>query len=152
VYTIGIFGGVVDFDPGVGVQQISVSSTDVFIQKLDSNGDYIWAKSMGTPSFDYGYGIYCDSDENIYTTGHYRISGDFDPGSDVVNLTSIGSGSGAFVQKIRQKGVIGKLYADYNQNCVQNNLELGLLHFSMIKLYHLQNNFWVKVVKPNNTI
>ncbi len=45
VYTTGYFRETVDFDPGTGVQNLtSTGWDDIFIQKLDANGDFLWAK------------------------------------------------------------------------------------------------------------
>jgi hypothetical protein len=51
VYTTGTFNGTVDFDPGVGVFDLSSGgiavSEDIFITKLNAAGQLIWAKQMG---------------------------------------------------------------------------------------------------------
>ena len=45
VITTGLFEDSVDFDPGAG-QDIHMSNgdKDIFIQKMDSNGNFLWAK------------------------------------------------------------------------------------------------------------
>jgi hypothetical protein len=49
VYTTGYFIGTVDFDPGAGTANLSSSgsSYDIFISKIDANGNYVWAKKYG---------------------------------------------------------------------------------------------------------
>src|SRR5688572_22852639 len=50
VYSIGIFYGTVDFDPGTGVFNLTASGVqmeDAFISKLDSAGNFIWAGQIG---------------------------------------------------------------------------------------------------------
>ncbi|MCH8903140.1 MAG: hypothetical protein IIA45_04425, partial [Bacteroidetes bacterium] len=55
VLTTGYYYGTVDFDPGAATfNLISNSAADIFIQKLDANGNFIWAKSMGGTSSDIG--------------------------------------------------------------------------------------------------
>ncbi|MCH2420088.1 MAG: hypothetical protein MK181_09770, partial [Acidimicrobiales bacterium] len=55
VYTAGSFSGTVDFDPGAGTANLSSNgSEDVFVSKLDSSGNYVWAKNFGVPGPDYG--------------------------------------------------------------------------------------------------
>ena len=40
-----VFKDTADFDPGVGIMNlISNGGDDIFIQKLDANGNFIWAK------------------------------------------------------------------------------------------------------------
>jgi hypothetical protein len=104
VYTIGYFYGTVDFDPGNGIHDLAaVGSYDIFIQKLSSNGDFIWAKSIGGTAIDYGLSIVADDEGNIYTTGHFQGVVDFDPGLGVFNLTSKGDFD-LFVLKLDSSG------------------------------------------------
>ncbi len=100
VYTTGHFQGTTDFDPGPGTFNLtSAGSTDIFVSELDSAGDFVWAKSMGGTSGDYSRGIAVDGAGNVYTTGHFQGTGDFDPGPGTFNLTSAGN-SDIFVSKL----------------------------------------------------
>src|SRR5689334_11546193 len=48
VYTTGWFSGTVDFDPGVGVFNLtSAGALDVYISKLDNEGHLLWARAIG---------------------------------------------------------------------------------------------------------
>ena len=48
IYTTGTFQGTVDFDPGAGTTNLtSIGGYDVFVSKLDSSGNLVWAKSFG---------------------------------------------------------------------------------------------------------
>lgn len=80
-YTVGYYSGTVDFDPGNGVQNLtSNGSTDTYIQKLDSNGNLVWARSVGGNSDDRAFSVDIDANGNVYLTGFFRDSVDFDPG------------------------------------------------------------------------
>ncbi len=105
VYTTGSFGNVVDFDPGSGVYSLACQGGyDIFIQKLDSSGDFVWAKRMGeTSNYDIGYALNIDNDGNVYTGGIYRNTVDFDPGSGTHTMTSAG-GNDIFIQKLSPDG------------------------------------------------
>src|SRR6185503_14123618 len=47
VYNMGWFTGTRDFDPSPGVFNLSSGgSQDMFISKLDANGNFVWARSM----------------------------------------------------------------------------------------------------------
>ncbi|MFZ4123907.1 MAG: SBBP repeat-containing protein [Candidatus Planktophila sp.] len=104
IYTTGHFRGTVDFDPGAGTSNLtSAGATDVFVSKLDSAGDLIWAKSFGGGVGNLAYSIAVDGSGNIYTTGYFRGTADFDPGEGTFNLTNAGSGD-AFVSKLNSAG------------------------------------------------
>lgn len=116
-YTTGYFQNTVDFDPGPGVFYIASGGYfDAYIQKLDANGNLVWAKSLGGPSAQAGEGIAVDDSENVYVTGYYSGTIDLDPGPVVQNVTSIGSVD-AFIVKLDSSGnfVWGKtLQGPYN--------------------------------------
>ena len=88
IYTTGYFNGTVDFDPGGGTFNLtSVGGMDIFISKVNSSGDFLWAKGIGGTSDDYGKSITTDESGNVYTTGYFVGTGDFDPSSSTFNLT-----------------------------------------------------------------
>ena len=104
IYTTGSFEGTADFDPGAGTSNLtSAGSSDMFVSKLDSSGNFVWAKRMGGTSDDYGYGIVLDTSGNIYTTGSFSGTADFDPGAGASNLTSEGL-TNIFVSKLDSSG------------------------------------------------
>jgi hypothetical protein len=94
VNTTGYFYGTVDFDPGNGNANLTSpgNSSDIFISKLDAAGNYIWAKQMGGAGDDQARSICIDHSGNgdIYTTGFYNATADFDPGNGTTNLTAVG--------------------------------------------------------------
>ena len=102
VYTTGQFYGTVDFDPGINAYNLTSSAYDIFISKLDINGDFIWAKKMGGPSSDSGYAITIDDYGNVYTTGQFYGTVDFDPGINVYNIIS--SSHDIFILKLSDNG------------------------------------------------
>src|SRR5690606_29098604 len=81
IYTTGIFRNTVDFDPGAGVYNLTaVVGNDIFISKLDANGNFLWAKQMGSGGNTRSNSIVLDTNGNIYTTGIFQSTADFDPG------------------------------------------------------------------------
>jgi hypothetical protein len=104
VYTIGYFSGTVDFDPGTEVFELTSSgSTDIFVQKLDAEGNFSWARRMGSTNDDKGLSIVADAEGNVYTTGYFgQFSMDFGPGEGFT-LGSRGIGD-IFVVKINTNG------------------------------------------------
>ena len=84
VYSTGDFFMQVDFDPGTGVYNLSShNGNDIFIQKLDANGSFVWAKSFGGNSPDLSYDIQVGSDGGIYTYGTFSsMIIDLNPNAD----------------------------------------------------------------------
>jgi|TARA_B110000240_G_C13479199_1_gene444548 hypothetical protein len=103
VYTIGDFTGTIDFDPGAGTNNLTSNSQDIFIHKMDTNGNFLWAKSFGGGDNDYGLSISIDRSGNVYTTGYFQGTVDFDPGTGISSLTAFGT-RGVFVQKLDNNG------------------------------------------------
>lgn len=100
VLTTGHFREPTDFDPGLGTHTLTpVGGDDIYISKLDAQGDFMWVKQMGGSGNDYGYDIAVDAAGCIYTTGPFSTTGDFDPGPNVFNLTSAGAGE-VFITKL----------------------------------------------------
>ena len=111
VYTTGYFSGTADFDPGTGVFNLtSAGSDDVFVSKLSSAGGFVWADRMGGSGIDSGFGIAVDGLGNVYTTGYFSGTADFDPGTSVFNLTSAGS-TDVFVSKLTGPGALAQRLA-----------------------------------------
>ncbi|MFI5219655.1 MAG: SBBP repeat-containing protein [Bacteroidia bacterium] len=108
VYTTGYFFGIVDFDPGVGTFILSTASTDlkgdIFVIKSDVSGNFIWAKQMGGLAEDYPNSIAVDTSGNVYTTGIFHGTADFDPGTGIYNLTASSTNPDIFVSKLNASG------------------------------------------------
>jgi hypothetical protein len=101
IYTGGSFQETVDFDPGAGTSNlISTGGYDIFISKSDSAGNYVWAKAIGGTGFDCCHAIVTDASGNIYLTGEFTGTVDFDPAAGIFNLT----GGGHFISKLDSSG------------------------------------------------
>ncbi len=103
IYTTGYYKGNVDFDPDTGTFYIpSVDSTheDVFVSKLNNQGDFQWAKMIGGTPRCQAWGIDVNALGYVYYTGRFSGTIDFDPSvSGTYNLTSgySSGGSDAFI-------------------------------------------------------
>jgi len=103
VYTIGHFSGTVDFDPGTGTDNhTAIGLDEVFIQKLDAAGNFIWAKSFGGSNTVIVYSSVIDNSGNILIAGGFFGSVDFDPNAGTANLTALGTD--LFIQKLDMGG------------------------------------------------
>jgi hypothetical protein len=105
VYVTGMFDDTLDADPNIGVHQlVSNGDKDIFIQKLDSAGNLLWAHSFGGLGWDYGYDVVTDDQANVYLLGAYLDSVDFDPGVGTHKLYNTGSWFNGYVLKLNQQG------------------------------------------------
>jgi len=77
----------------------SSGGEDIFVAKLDSSGNWLWAKQAGGTSPDYGWGIAIDSSENSYVTGYFEGTASF----GTTNLTSSGV-QDIFIAKLDSSG------------------------------------------------
>ena len=104
LYITGSFQDVVDFDPsGTSSNLTSHGWGDVFIAKYDLNGSFIFAKGFGGTAASYGWALAVNSLHEIFLTGLFDDSVDFDPGFGVTNLFA-GNTPDVFVAKYDSTG------------------------------------------------
>jgi hypothetical protein len=107
VYITGYFLGSADFDPGAGTDNhTAVGEEDIFLTKFDSDGNYIFTKTMGGANHDYGQAIAVDGSGNVYITGYFEGTVDFNPGGTADSHTSAGL-EDIFLTKIKSDGSYG---------------------------------------------
>ena len=103
IYVGGDFQSTVDFDPSASVANLtSVGSSDIFIAKYDNNGNYKWAKRFGSINFDIAWGV-TYTKGNVYLSGSFQGTVNFNPGTVPDNLVSNGS-SDIYVTKFDLNG------------------------------------------------
>jgi hypothetical protein len=105
VYLTGNFGGVTDFDPdGAGDVHGTLNTYGTFLTKINANGSYGWTRITESPWY-YGWGrtISLDSSQNIYLTGTFSASANFDPEGAGDIHTAVG-GRDIFMSKINADG------------------------------------------------
>jgi hypothetical protein len=74
IYIIGNYNGNANF----GTHALNTSgSTDIFVTKLDSEGNWVWAKSAGGSWSDAGRSIATDNSGNVYLTGDFERTAAF---------------------------------------------------------------------------
>lgn len=100
-YVIGVFTGIVDFDPSANIAELSASFNeyDMFIAKYDSNGNYQWAKNISGNLFSEVKPVF-DTNGNIYFAGSFSTDAiDFDPSpTNSVYLIPVGWNNPFFVK------------------------------------------------------
>lgn len=98
VYVIGYFEGTVDFNPGTGTANLSSTNGASFVAKYDSSGNYSWAFKIESNSSISILAISVDHLSNVYITGSFDGTADFNPSTSVFNLSSI-NGDEIFLAK-----------------------------------------------------
>ena len=79
VYITGSFFDTVDFNPDGGGTQTSIGMSDIYLSKFNSSGNWQWTKSWGGTSLDLGSSVFADISDNLYVTGRFSDSVDFNP-------------------------------------------------------------------------
>lgn len=95
IYISGILDGSADLDSGPGFDYhahnsaASFGGLGAYFVKLDSNGNHLWARSIRTTTGDnFDHQIVLDSLDNIYISGNFNDTVDFDPGPGVFQIVS----------------------------------------------------------------
>jgi hypothetical protein len=89
IMILGVFENSVDFDPGANIFSVScnIANTQAFfVCKLSSNGNFIWVKTI-QPQVNsnsiFGEADLIIKNSNLYLSGYFTGSVDFDPGLGV---------------------------------------------------------------------
>jgi hypothetical protein len=106
VYVAGYYAGTgTDFNPGgSGGALTSAGDIGLFLLKLNSNGVFQWVKGMGGAGADYVVGINRDLNGNIFQTGRFNASADFNRGGSGGTVVNSGGGNDVFLVKHDQNG------------------------------------------------
>ncbi|MCA9261385.1 MAG: cadherin-like domain-containing protein, partial [Planctomycetales bacterium] len=105
IYTASSFQGTSDFDPGPEEYTLdSLNFWSVYVHKLDSHGEFVWAKAVGrqTP-VPTDVGVAVDRFDEVYLGGSFVKTADFDPGPGTLNFVSKGQ-EDAFLVKLYERG------------------------------------------------
>jgi hypothetical protein len=105
IYVIGDLYGVVDFDPGAGVSELtSAGASDVCVVKYSNSGTFLWARAVGGSNYEFPAGITTNSDGELFCCGSFRGNADFDPGQGVYELNSADGWDDIFILKLSDAG------------------------------------------------
>ena len=107
VFIVGTFYSNVDFDPGMASFTLVGQYYDTFITKLNSLGDFVWAKHFTSSSTCNTTEIEFDAAGNIYGVGHHNGTTDFNPDLVATEIVSAPSGSWRpFLVKLNSLGML----------------------------------------------
>ena len=133
IFVTGYFNDTVDFDPSAWVNEInSNGQTDVFISRFDIEGNYYWTRTWGGPGIEKGFEVAVDTSSNLYVTGFFQETVDFDPGVGIEEHTSIGTAD-VFLSKFDYEGNFiwaktwSAVYRDHLEELEPPELSSGLI-------------------------
>ncbi|MGB3228169.1 MAG: T9SS type A sorting domain-containing protein [Saprospiraceae bacterium] len=104
LYCTGYFYDIADFDPGPGVYELTCSGRDdIFICKFNRNGELQWAKKVGGVGSDISWSVNVDQHDDVFLTGSFEVTSDFDSIPGAQSLTSFGKAD-IFILKLDSNG------------------------------------------------
>jgi len=102
IFLIGDFRQMIDLDPGFGESIHNTKGlTDIFLLKMSTSGDFLWAKTYGGTGVDYGHSVITDGSGNVIITGQFSENVRF--GSTLQVVQSKG-GTDVFLTKLDENG------------------------------------------------
>lgn len=117
VYATGLYDGRLDFNPQydpkskklIAGWELDAGAYETYVTAFDSNGTLLWAKSTqnstttGTNISPYVEAIAVDGTGDVYVTGRFNGTTDFEPGSGAYSLTAA-AGEDSFIWKLDATG------------------------------------------------
>ncbi|MFN8310464.1 MAG: SBBP repeat-containing protein [Chitinophagales bacterium] len=105
VYAAGYFNTSIDFDPlhSGTVTGVAAGAADFYVVKFSPSGNVLWAKTFGGSGNDKATGLALDAAGNIFVTGTFEGTADFDPSAATVARSSNGDRD-IFVLKLSSSG------------------------------------------------
>lgn len=104
IYVPGLFGGTCDFDPSDGTDmKTATGSSDCFLSKFDSSGEYLWSQTWGGTDMGSCQAISINDIGDVYISGSFYETFDFDPGNGTENHSSNGQ-SDIFLSRFDTSG------------------------------------------------
>ena len=104
IYVVDSYSGTANISTGPSVNTVTSNGLyDVVVSKLDSSGNFIWGRTVGGAGTDGGNCITVDTTRNVYYSGTFFSTVDFDPGPGVTGITSQGQND-IFISKLDSAG------------------------------------------------
>lgn len=140
----GYFGGGVDFDPGQSDSSfVSAGQDDAFVLKLNSTGEFLWARTFGGSSTDYALSARFNSASEVFVAGYFSSSASFNFPNDTVTFTSAGLDD-SYLCKLDENGNLiwiqqygstsydefKSIYVDNNSNVIIAGVFNGTVDFN----------------------
>lgn len=109
VVVYGLYEGTLDFDAGgpAAANSSFLNKDDLFLLKLNPQGQYVWHNAWGSAQTDDPMGLALDDNDNIHIASAFAGALDSDPGPDTNVVVSAGGSSAnvnAYVNKFASDG------------------------------------------------
>lgn len=105
-YITGEFSVEADLDPTSGSNTFDESGTTAFFEKLDSDGEFVWAKTVSNANLVSGLSVTLDLTETPIFSGYYFQTVDINPDGGIETLTGQSSTDrDIFILKLTTAGV-----------------------------------------------
>ncbi len=105
VYSVGKFKDTLDMDPSIAVSNlISEGAEDIYIQKLNVFGDFLWGKRIGNNRLETVKKIHITYEGDILICGTFREQVDFDPNDNIFNMTGDTLFDSSYILKLSSSG------------------------------------------------
>jgi hypothetical protein len=108
IYFAGNAGANCDFDPSAGTTTHTMNgTTDWFVAKYDNNGNHLLSFTVGGSGQDQAHRLVTDNQQNIYVTGWFRESANFNPNGTALTLNGncTGGGHDGYIAKYNSSGI-----------------------------------------------
>lgn len=104
LYATGTFLSVTDLDPGQDTTLvIPLGSTDIFVSKFNSSNTFEWGGAIGGTGSDISNHILVDPNGDVYTSGSFTDSADFNLGNTINSIRAI-DGRDGYLAKYKSDG------------------------------------------------
>jgi hypothetical protein len=103
LYITSYFIGTIDLDPGPGVDVHTNNNLgDGYLIKLNAGGEFQWSRVWTSTQHVSGRSVAIDGND-VYITGSFRETADFDPGPGTWNFAAVGT-TDTFLSKFSSEG------------------------------------------------
>jgi Leucine-rich repeat (LRR) protein len=105
LFLSGEYSETVDFDPSAA--QLNLTPTgddDGWVSKYDLNGNMLWTKTFGGSNTERIFDMAAGPGGDIYLTGAFKGTVDFNPGAGVTQLISTSNSEDAYLSKFDTNG------------------------------------------------
>ncbi|HDS30952.1 MAG TPA: hypothetical protein ENN67_07920, partial [Firmicutes bacterium] len=104
VYIAGKYNGLTDFNPGPEVENYNTNGMyDIYVSQYTVCGEYLWTRVFGGPGTENCRSASVDFDGNVYLSGYFSDTVDFNPDPDESDIRNAANGD-AFLVKFDADG------------------------------------------------